>query len=107
MNIINIISIAVKIIVLAYPFIAIGMTSSRVMQGLGFGSPMLFLTLTRVILVSVPLALYFTFIAGVSVKYVWIAMLTSSMVAAALAYPWMRFSLQKSKRQVELQSVTS
>lgn len=96
-----------KIIVLAYPFIAIGMTSSRVMQGLGFGSPMLFLTLTRVILVSVPLALYFTFIAGVSVKYVWIAMLTSSMVAAALAYPWMRLSLQKTKRLVELQSVTS
>lgn len=96
-----------KIIVIAYPFISIGMTSSRVMQGLGFGSPMLFLTLTRVILVSVPLALYFTYIAHVSVKYVWIAMLISSIVSAALAYPWMRFNLQKSKRQVELQSVTS
>ena len=95
-----------QIIVFAYPFISIGMTSSRVMQGLGFGSPMLFLTLTRVILISVPLALYFTFIVNAPVKFVWIAMLISSICAAALAYPWMRITLTRSKIKSELESIT-
>lgn len=95
-----------QIIVFTYPFISIGMTSSRVMQGLGFGSPMLFLTLTRVILISVPLALYFTFIVNAPVKFVWIAMLISSICAAALAYPWMRITITRSKIKSELESIT-
>ena len=95
-----------QIIVFTYPFISIGMTSSRVMQGLGYGSPMLFLTLTRVILISVPLALYFTFIINSSIKFVWIAMLISSIIAAALAYPWMRITITKSKLKSELESIT-
>jgi len=95
-----------QIIVFSYPFISIGMTSSRVMQGLGFGSPMLFLTLTRVILISVPLALYFTYIVNSPVKYVWIAMLISSICAAALAYPWMLITITKSKIKSELESIT-
>ena len=95
----------IKIAVFSYPFIAIGMTSSRIMQGLGYGMPMLFLTLMRVILISVPLSMYYIYIQNESHIYVWYSMVISSIITAMVAYPWMRISLKNRSKQTEIDSI--
>ena len=94
-----------KIAVFSYPFIAIGMTSSRVMQGLGYGMPMLLLTMMRVILISVPLSLYFIHINDKSHIYVWYAMLIASFITSLIAYPWMRLNLLKRLNEFKIKSI--
>ena len=51
-----------RLLCLVYPLVAIGITSGRVLQGLGKGIPVLVITTVRVLGVSAPLALYFTFV---------------------------------------------
>ena len=79
-----------KVLVFSFPFIAIGMTCSRVMQGLGHGSPMLIITTMRVILISAPFALYFTRILNKPIEFVWYSMLISSFFASSIAFFWMK-----------------
>jgi Na+-driven multidrug efflux pump len=88
--IINIGSGYFKVIVFSFPFVTIGMTSSRVMQGLGHGTPMLIITAMRVILISAPFALYFTRVLNKPIEFVWYSMLISSFFAATTAFIWMR-----------------
>ena len=95
----------IKIAIFSYPFIAIGMTSSRIMQGLGYGMPMLFLTLLRVILISVPLSIYFISIQNQSHIYVWYSMVLSSFITAMIAYPWMKINLKKRSQEIEINSI--
>ena len=104
---IDIISIAIgyfSIACFSYPFIAIGMTSSRVMQGLGYGKPMLIITLIRVILINAPLGYIITRILNLPVNYVWYSILVSSLVASTISILWMK-SLIKAE-QNKLISVT-
>ena len=79
-----------KVLVFSFPLVTIGMTCSRVMQGLGFGTPMLIITSMRVILISAPLALYFTRVLDKPIEYVWYSMLTSAFFASTIAFIWMR-----------------
>ena len=83
------------IMVFAFPFTSIGMTCSRVMQGLGHGTPMLIITAMRVILISAPLALYFTRSLGKPIEFIWYSMLISSFFAATTAFIWMRKIISK------------
>lgn len=84
-----------KVLVFSFPFITVGMTSSRVMQGLGHGTPMLIITAMRVILISAPLALYFTRVMNKPIEFVWYSMLISSFFAATSAFIWMRRIISK------------
>tara|TARA_Y100001968_G_scaffold99778_1_gene89783 strand:+ start:560 stop:1951 length:1392 start_codon:yes stop_codon:yes gene_type:complete len=95
----------IKIAIFSYPFIAIGMTSSRIMQGLGYGMPMFFLTLLRVILISVPLSIYFIYFQNQSYIYIWYAMVISSFITAIIAYPWMRINLKKRSQEIEINTI--
>ena len=93
-----IISIASKyfeILVFSFPFVTLGMISSRIMQGLGHGIPMLIITALRVILISAPLAWYFTRILGKPIEFVWYSMLLSSFFAGSFAFTWMRRIISK------------
>nr|MCS5623989.1 MATE family efflux transporter [Candidatus Neomarinimicrobiota bacterium] len=59
-----IISISVtflKLFAFVYPLISIGITTGRVLQGLGKGLPVLIITIVRVLGVSAPLAVFFIF----------------------------------------------
>ncbi len=58
---------------LIYPLVAIAITSGRVMQGLGKGIPVLVITTIRVIGISAPLALYFSFVLNKPVEWNWYA----------------------------------
>ena len=87
-----IISIAVtflKLFAFVYPLISIGITTGRVLQGLGKGLPVLIITIVRVLGVSAPLAVFFIFYMGKSVEWVWYSMMVSTIVAFTIALTWL------------------
>jgi len=94
--IINLAVLYFKIMVFAYPFITIGMTCSRVMQGLGYAYPMFILTLFRVVIISSSLAWYFVIILGKPVHYAWVGTLISCILTAGFSIIWLRSILRNS-----------
>lgn len=84
-----------KVLIFAYPFITIGLSSGRIMQGLGHATPMLVVTLLRVLLISAPLAWYFRNVMDLPIIYVWIAILISSIIASSTSFIWMMTVLKK------------
>ena len=84
-----------RLMTLVYPFVAIAISCGRVMQGLGKGIPVLVITTVRVLGVSAPLALYFSFILDKPVEWNWYAMMISTGVAFVIAVNWVRFELNK------------
>ena len=99
-----IISIAVtflKLFAFVYPLISIGITTGRVLQGLGKGLPVLVITIVRVLGVSAPLAFLFIFYMGKPVEWVWYSMMISTIVAFTIAVIWL-FSTVRKLPTVEL-----
>ncbi len=85
-----------KIMAFAYPFITIGMTSTRIMQGLGVAYPIFILTLFRVVIISASLAWYFVMILEKPVHYAWVGTLISCILTAAVSLFWLRSILKRS-----------
>jgi putative MATE family efflux protein len=75
--------------VFAYPSIAVVMLAGRVLQGMGKGSPVLWLSLLRVVLLSAPFAYVFVFWMGKPVEWVWVAMVLGSTVTGVVAFLWL------------------
>ena len=78
------------IVPFAYPFITIGMNSSRVMQAIGHALPMLILTILRVLLINALLSFIFIFIYNKDIIYIWYSIILSSVITATIAYLWMK-----------------
>lgn len=76
-----------RYVVFAYPLMAFGITSGRILQGLGFGMQPLFITLARVLIVGVPVAylgaMYFN-----AIEAVWVGMIGGALVANLLSLYW-------------------
>ena len=84
-----------RLLSLIYPLVAIAITSGRVMQGLGKGLPVLIITIIRVLGISAPLAIYFSFILEKPVEWNWYAMMVAAAVSFLIAIYWLRFELNK------------
>ena len=87
-----IISVAVnflRLFAFVYPLIAVGITTGRVLQGMGKGLPVLVITIIRVLGVSAPLALLFIFQMNKPVEWVWYSMMISTGVAFIIACYWL------------------
>ena len=84
-----------RLLSLIYPLVAIAITSGRVMQGLGKGLPVLIITIIRVLGISAPLAIYFSFILEKPVEWNWYAMMVAAAVSFVIAIYWVRFELNK------------
>ena len=93
-----------SIVCFSYPWVTIGMTSSRIMQGLGEGTPLLFITLIRVILINAPLGWYLRRVLEMPIESVWYCILLSSFIASSISIIWMR-NIIKNKEQ-EISAVT-
>ena len=89
-----------SIVCFSYPFVTIGMTSSRIMQGLGYGKPTLMLTLIRVVLINAPLGYFITRVMELPIFYIWYSILLSSFVASTLGIIWMRLVINKEENKV-------
>jgi len=92
-----------RLVCLIYPLVAIAITSGRVMQGLGKGIPVLVITTIRVIGISAPLALYFSYVLNKPVEWNWYAIMISASISFVIAINWVRFELKKVN---QLQEVT-
>lgn len=84
-----------RYVTLIYPLVAVGMSVGRILQGLGKGLPMLIITSIRILLVSAPLALYFTLILHKPVHWVWYAMIISTIVAVSISIVWLKTTFRK------------
>ena len=84
-----------RVMVFIYPILSLGLTSTRVLQGFGTGLPSLVVTAVRVIVVSVPLALFFTHVEGRPIEWVWYSMATSTIVATIIGYLWLILRIKK------------
>ena len=84
-----------RLFAFVYPLISVGITTGRVLQGLGKGLPVLVITIIRVLGVSAPLALVFIFKMGKSVEWVWYAMMISTGVAFIIACYWLFISMRE------------
>ena len=85
----------VRVISCAFPFIAVGVISGRVFQGLGSGMPGLLLTSLRIVLISVPLAWTLTEVFGYGLRAVWISFAVSGFFTSALAVIWIHLRLRR------------
>ena len=77
-----------RIVVISYPFAAIGITIYSSFQGAGKGVPALVLTLLRVILISVPIAYVLAFVYGFGATGVWIGIALASIISAIVGLIW-------------------
>ena len=84
-----------RLLSLIYPLVAIAITSGRVMQGLGRGLPVLIITVVRVLGISAPLGLYFSFVLNKPVEWIWYAMMTGAVVSFLIAITWVRLEVNK------------
>ena len=87
-----------RIISLLFPFISIGLTIGRILQGLGQGMPSLIITTIRVIGVAGPLAYYFTFIQNKPVEWIWYSMFISGILATIISVTWINLAFKKLSR---------
>lgn len=87
-----------RFFVFGYPFVALSLTSGRVLQGLGYGLPMLIITFLRVLLISVALASLFVFMMGKSIEWVWIAQVIAVMCSAGIAWFWLKLAVGRVER---------
>jgi len=84
-----------RIISILFPFISIGLTIGRILQGLGQGIPSLIITTIRVIGVAGPLAYYFTFIQNRPVEWIWYSMFISGIFATIISIVWVISTFRK------------
>ena len=88
-NISQIASTFLKLFAFVYPLISVGITTGRVLQGLGKGLPVLVITIIRVLGVSAPLALFFIFYMNKTVEWVWYSMMISATIAFTISIIWL------------------
>lgn len=76
--------------IFAYPTMAIGMTTGRLLQGLGHGIPSLIITAVRVLAIAVPAAYIAVYWLSLPLEAVWSSMLLSGVCASVIAIIWVR-----------------
>lgn len=74
----------------AYPMMAFGMTSGRLLQGTGHGLPSLVITSFRVLIVGIPLAYTAVLLFDAPLEAVWASVLTGGLFSTVLAAWWVR-----------------
>ena len=68
------------------------------MQGLGKGMPVLIITTIRVVGISAPLALYFSYYLNKPIQWNWYAIMISATIAFVIAVIWVKYELKKINR---------
>jgi putative MATE family efflux protein len=83
--------------VFAYPLMAVGMTTGRILQGLGYGWPSLIITLVRVVMIGALGAYVAVFVFHADIQAVWMSFIAGGTGALFLSVYWVRKYLWKSE----------
>lgn len=84
-----------RVDVFTFPLMSTTMIIARIMQGMGFGTPGLVITLLRVYIVVVPLSYLFVFVLGFGFLAVAAAMIAGGIVSNLVGYIWLRSKLNR------------
>ncbi len=76
--------------VFAYPLMAFGMTSGRILQGLGHGMPSLVITSARVLFIGAAGAYGAVYLLDAPIAAVWISFVAGGAGAVVLSFLWVR-----------------
>lgn len=82
-----------RIITYIYPIVAIGITTGRILQGLGTSIPMLLTTSLRILLISAPLSYTFVKILDRPIVWVWYAIVISAIFSVTLGLTLLKVRL--------------
>jgi putative MATE family efflux protein len=74
----------------AYPLMAFGMTSGRILQGIGYGMPSLIITVVRVLIVGVTGAYFSVYVLNTDVTGVWLSFIAGGITAMFLSAWWIK-----------------
>lgn len=81
--------------VITFPLMAIVLTSTRALQGMGTGVPGFVANLVRIFGVAVPLAYVFVFILGYGYLSIAYAMILGGIVASLISLIWLKIKLNR------------
>jgi putative MATE family efflux protein len=88
--------------IFGYPCMAIGISTGRILQGLGQGLPTLVITSVRVLAISMPMAYIGVYAFDMPITWIWISSVTGGFVAIALAITWVYRSIWRRDPTVEV-----
>jgi putative MATE family efflux protein len=74
--------------VFAYPLMALGMTSGRILQGLGYGMPALAITAVRTMVVGIPVAYALVYLFDAPLEAVWLSFILGGAASVAIGLAW-------------------
>ena len=74
----------------AYPLMAVGMTSGRLLQGLGYGMPALIVTTIRVLFFGVACSYTAVYLFKAPIESIWLSFIAGGFVSGMLAVFWVR-----------------
>ena len=74
--------------VFAYPLMALGMTSGRILQGLGYGMPALTITAVRTMVVGIPVAYALVYLFDAPLESVWLSFILGGVASVAIGLAW-------------------
>lgn len=84
----NDLEIFLKIICLFYPGAAFGIASSAMFQGVGKGNYALIATLLRTLLLTISLAIIFTYIFEPAILGIWWAIVIANLIGSMISFIW-------------------
>lgn len=79
--------------VFSYPLMAFGITSGRILQGVGLGLPVLVITLVRVPLVGIGGAFIAVYLFRAPISAIWLAFIAGGIAANIISGLWIRHAL--------------
>jgi putative MATE family efflux protein len=84
-----------RVVAFAYPFIGMAIILSSAFQGMGKGMPSLIITMTRAILVVIPVAYYLAYRTDLGVLGVWVGITVSAVFSGTAAFAWIEDYFRK------------
>ena len=80
----------IHFIAFVFPFMSFGMTTGRILQGLGYGWPTLVITTIRVLLIGVLMSYLAVYVFDAPIKYVWISFIAGGFISNIFSFIWIR-----------------
>ena len=82
------------VVVFSYPFVAVAVLTGRILQGMGYGMPVMVISALRLLLIAGPLAWVFVFVLDKPLNWVWYALVIGSIGGAVVATVWLRWAFE-------------
>jgi putative MATE family efflux protein len=94
-----------RIVSLTYAFIGLGIVISSAFQGAGKGYPSLMLTIIRLFVLNIPLALIFAFVLKLGIEGVWFGVMSAIILSSLIGIIWFKLGTWKKGKRVSVEEI--